>query len=300
MGNAQGTRRTGPGPTFDYVFGPDSGPCPFKVPKLHRLVRQSDHGKLAKLIAAGDNVDSQDQDGMTPLHYAAAQGDLISVQLLTEAGCSQIPCKLNIYPIHLAVQNGNQQVIQQILDYGGNVDSYDSMGTTPLGLAIEFDSPSVVSLLLQRKAFLDSNYLLESIRQGLLEITRILINFNPSLINNLKLDRFRFNSKSTDCLKLLYLVGYKFDNNFSILNQSELRFTSCHIEYIDRQYKHEMTAFHEFLEWMKNQQKPMKLKFLARIVLLKACGSQSIDNFLDGYPPIPPTIRDFVSLRWLL
>ncbi|XP_015781433.1 uncharacterized protein LOC107359471 [Tetranychus urticae] len=299
MGNAQGARSTGPGHTLDYVFSSDSGPCPFKVPKIHRTVRCHEYSKLSKMIASGVDVNCQDQDGMTPLHYAAAQGDLVAVQLLTAAGCSQIPCKLNIYPIHLAVQNGNQEVIQRILDYGGNVDSYDSMGTTPLGLAIEFDSPQVVSLLLQRKAYLDSNYLLEALRQGLLEITRILINFNPSLVNGLKLDRFRFSSKSSDCLKLLYLIGYKFDDNFATVNRSELRFTSCHIDYIDRQYKSEMIAFHEFLDWMKNQDKPMKLKLLARIVLIRACGSQKISDFLDSHPPIPPTIREFVTLKWL-
>jgi len=54
--------------------------------KLIETVKNSDYVAAAKLVQSGDNVNQQDEQGWTPLNYAAGKGDLSLVKLLVENG----------------------------------------------------------------------------------------------------------------------------------------------------------------------------------------------------------------------
>lgn len=55
-------------------------------------------------------------------------------------------------PMHLAAEEGEVEVVRMLLDQGVSVEIADSMGRTPLELAIRANRADVVELLLERRA----------------------------------------------------------------------------------------------------------------------------------------------------
>ena len=54
-------------------------------------------------------------------------------------------------PLHLAVQNGNIEIIKTLLTSGGDLDARNADGLTPLDLAITSNNKEIVQLLLEHK-----------------------------------------------------------------------------------------------------------------------------------------------------
>ena len=54
-------------------------------------------------------------------------------------------------PLHLAVQNGNIEIIKTLLASGGDLDARNADGLTPLDLAITTNNTEIVQLLLEHK-----------------------------------------------------------------------------------------------------------------------------------------------------
>ena len=54
-------------------------------------------------------------------------------------------------PLHLAVQNGNIEIIKTLLASGSNLDARNADGLTPLDLAITSNNTEIVQLLLEHK-----------------------------------------------------------------------------------------------------------------------------------------------------
>jgi len=129
----------------------------------------------------------QDEDGETPLHYAAGKGYLDVVELLLtsqadirirnsrhwsllylarERGDVEVVNILTIpvgktdtwrnhgeIPLHRAAQSGNPQVVQLLLAYGADASAQNEYnGQTPLHIAAGQGNPAVVDLLLTHGA----------------------------------------------------------------------------------------------------------------------------------------------------
>jgi uncharacterized protein len=77
--------------------------------------------------------------GMTPLLYAARDGDLAAAQRLVEAGADvELGDGNDIRPLLMAVLNNNLDVARYLISKGANVNADDFWGRTPLWAAVEY------------------------------------------------------------------------------------------------------------------------------------------------------------------
>ena len=85
---------------------------------LTKACRQGDITQVKKALEKGANVNIMDQDGYTPLHYAARFGRTYMVQVLLEKNAeTKRQDGGGNTAAHLAVKNGHHEVVRLINDY---------------------------------------------------------------------------------------------------------------------------------------------------------------------------------------
>lgn len=90
-----------------------------------------------QLIAAGCDVNLEDNEGYTPLIFAVGWGFSKLTQILLEAGAS---CDTDIYfcsstrPLHLAVKNKHTNIVALLVEAGADLNALDDNHSTPLHL----------------------------------------------------------------------------------------------------------------------------------------------------------------------
>jgi len=78
-----------------------------------------------------------DRAGRAPLHYAAAEGNLVEVKRLLASGADASAADDDGWtPLHFAAQGQHVTVAQALLMTGAVVDARDSYGNTPLSKAV--------------------------------------------------------------------------------------------------------------------------------------------------------------------
>ncbi|HTA46445.1 MAG TPA: ankyrin repeat domain-containing protein [Bryobacteraceae bacterium] len=76
--------------------------------------------------------------GMTPLLYAARDGELDLAQMLVGAGADVNTAEANkINPLQMAIENGHVGLAKFLLDHGADINAADYWGRAPLWLAVE-------------------------------------------------------------------------------------------------------------------------------------------------------------------
>jgi ankyrin repeat protein len=76
---------------------------------------------------------------MTPLLYAAREGNLAVAQALLDAGADSALTEANgITPLLMALQNNQLEVADLLLDYGAKVNVQDFWGRSPLYAAVDY------------------------------------------------------------------------------------------------------------------------------------------------------------------
>jgi ankyrin repeat protein len=113
------------------------------------------------LIMWGADVNLSDQENHSPLHNAAASGDMFIVRLLLKNGASTINDTTRLQgnilvgrwtPLHLACLNGHPEIVEVLLDHGADIESRDGVQRTPLILTAESKSLRVAEVLIDRGA----------------------------------------------------------------------------------------------------------------------------------------------------
>lgn len=100
------------------------------------------------LVQMGANVNLQDSEGDTALHYAAFGNQPSAATALLKGGADGNKRNKNkCSPLHVAVNKGHSEVVKTLLCYSCNVNAQDSFGDTVLHDAIAKDFTEIVELL---------------------------------------------------------------------------------------------------------------------------------------------------------
>jgi ankyrin repeat protein len=114
---------------------------------------------VKRLIAAGADINAQDDRGRRPLHFAIRGGHADIVEILASSGAD-----LNAMDyddnyghrdqtlLHSAARMNHADVARVLIAYGANVRAQDRLGKTPLHTAAYFGNTSVVEVLLAHSA----------------------------------------------------------------------------------------------------------------------------------------------------
>ncbi len=116
------------------------------------------HEALVRLqLEKGAAVESKDDDGRTPLSWAARNGHEIVVTLLLEKAAN-VGSRGNDgrTPLSWAALKGHEAVVKLLLEKGGDVESKGNDGRTPLSWAALNGHEAVVQLLLEKGADVES------------------------------------------------------------------------------------------------------------------------------------------------
>ncbi|KAL4647403.1 hypothetical protein GN956_G7943 [Arapaima gigas] len=127
---------------------------------LHLAVIVDQPECIRALLYGGASPELQERGGNTPLHLAVREARMDCVRELTSGSRSPDHLRVTNYSgvsvLHLAVQKGNENIVQMLLDAGADVNQRDlSSGRSPLHWAVESQNPWVVRQLLQAGAAVD-------------------------------------------------------------------------------------------------------------------------------------------------
>ena len=120
-------------------------------PALVFAVRSGAHKSVAFLLKQpGIQVDATNTADETALMLAANANDLVSANLLIEAGASVN--RPNWTPLHYAASKGHTALMRLLIDNDAYIDAESPNGTTPLMMAAYYASPIAVKLMLEEGA----------------------------------------------------------------------------------------------------------------------------------------------------
>jgi uncharacterized protein len=108
---------------------------------------------VRKLLVRGDNPDTTDGEGRTPLLYAANFGNAEMAQLLIDRGAHiDARDKFGNTPLHWAAERGHLEVMRLLIAAKAPIDATNKHGITPLMLAAGAGKVPPVRLLLEKGA----------------------------------------------------------------------------------------------------------------------------------------------------
>jgi ankyrin repeat protein len=128
-------------------------------PPIVDAARRGDLDAVRTLIRDGADVDAAQGDGMTALHWAAANGHAPVVAALLEARARTDPAtRIGAYtPLHLASRGGHSAIVRALADAGADVHAATSTGgATPLHFAAGAGSVEAIAAMLDRGAAIDA------------------------------------------------------------------------------------------------------------------------------------------------
>jgi len=120
---------------------------------LFEAIDASDAQAIARLVAAGADIDEVDLQGFqaTPLAYAAGRGDVDMVRALLAAGADPNAAAFTP-PLVEAAGAGFSGIVDILIDAGAEVDSPDEAGLSALAIAAANGFASIARRLLQAGA----------------------------------------------------------------------------------------------------------------------------------------------------
>ncbi|HUT52061.1 MAG TPA: ankyrin repeat domain-containing protein [bacterium] len=100
------------------------------------------------LLDRGADVNAADEDGCTPLIWAALSGKRETVELLIARG-GDVNCKDSDgqTPLHIAATTGDVAMARLLIEKGADVNARDYFGITPLRSAALNEDSAMVDLL---------------------------------------------------------------------------------------------------------------------------------------------------------
>lgn len=125
--------------------------------RLVQAAARQDVAAVRALLAERVDVSAAQEDGTTPIAWAAHWNHVAMAQLLIAAGANvNLATDLGVTPLSLACANGSAAMVELLLDAGANPDSRRITGETPLMACARTGSVLAVHALLARGADIDA------------------------------------------------------------------------------------------------------------------------------------------------
>ena len=126
-----------------------------KTSSIHTHVRDGDLAGVQAYLDAGVDINARDENGSTPLHWAALEGHKDIVELLINRG-AEVNATSEIggwTPLHMAASKNHIQVVSFLIKKGADEDAKAIIGGwTPLHWAASEDYDQIVKLLIDNGA----------------------------------------------------------------------------------------------------------------------------------------------------
>ncbi|CAH2275517.1 ankyrin repeat and SOCS box 13 [Pelobates cultripes] len=111
--------------------GAKVNPPLFTASPLHEACMSGKSECVKFLIDVGANLEAHDCHFGTPLHVACAREHIDCAKALLSAGASVNAAKLHETALHHAAKVKNKDLIEMLVDFGGNVYARDNRGKKP-------------------------------------------------------------------------------------------------------------------------------------------------------------------------
>jgi len=120
---------------------------------LHHATANGDVKTAKYLIDNRTDVDAQDKDGVTPLHCAVANNNKELAKLLIKHGADVDARNRDEHtPLHYAATHGYVEIAKYLIDNGANVNAQDQDEHIPLYFAVTNDNKELAKLLIKHGA----------------------------------------------------------------------------------------------------------------------------------------------------
>lgn len=131
---------------------------------LHRAVQEKHWAVVDSLVEQGTHIDARDVEGLTPMHHAAGDGVLETIEELVKRGhpidaTSTVTNYGGMRPLTLAAEQGQHAAARRLLELGADVDGRSNGGGTPLMAAAELGDTLMIHLLTAAGASVDAKSL---------------------------------------------------------------------------------------------------------------------------------------------
>ena len=121
--------------------------------QLFQAVQQGNLSDISNAIKNGADINGQDENGNTPLHWAAKSGNLENIKYLITTGAKiNIKNKIGNAPLRWAAWSGNLEVVKYFVELGSDVNLQDKNGNTPIHEAAESGTLEMMEYFVDKKA----------------------------------------------------------------------------------------------------------------------------------------------------
>lgn len=131
-------------------------PCPVDIGARWLSLdfwRNAGFDDVRAALDCGADIETKDDDGGTPLHWAAGFGEPSVVTVLLDYGANiEAKDDSGRTPLHRAALFGEPSVVIVLLDRGANVYAQNNDGETPLDVALRNDHAAAIQALREHAA----------------------------------------------------------------------------------------------------------------------------------------------------